>query len=127
MRDFIQYAAKKARQSSDGKQRHYCVISDKRGRILSQAANSYTKSSPSMLSSALEVGEGDKVFWHSECRAIHSLPYGAEPYRITVVRVNRQGVLRNSKPCKICMNEIRKHNIPIVEFSTGANRESYDS
>ena len=66
-----------------GKQRIYSIIYDKRGKVLSEAGNSYTKSSPKMLAYSLNAGVKEKEFWHSECLAIHRLPHGVTPYIVS--------------------------------------------
>lgn len=119
MKDIIEYARKKALNIHliKGEQRMVSVITDKRGKILSWAENNYTKSSPKMLKYSMEVGEEFKPFWHSECRAISKLPYTSRPYKITVVRIDKNGKLMLSKPCNICSNVIKSVGIKIIEYS----------
>lgn len=100
-----------------GKERLYAIIVNKRGLILSEASNSYIKTSPVMLNNALEVGDDTKPFWHAECLAIHRLKNPDIAHKIVICRVNKHGELRNAKPCKICENAIKKTNIKIVEYS----------
>ena len=98
-----------------GEQRVWAVITDKRGKILSEAGNNYRKSSPVMKKFGQQAGYPEKEFWHAECRAIHNLPYGSAPYKISVARVNRDGDLLPSNPCPVCRAAIRKINIEVVE------------
>lgn len=115
----IERAKQKAllQEYQKGRHRIYAIITDKRGRILSEASNSYTKSSPKMLELSEEVGDDTKPFWHAECLAIHRLANPEKAHKITICRINRTGELRNAKPCKICENAIKKTSIKVVEYS----------
>lgn len=93
------------------------MVYDKRGKLLSEAGNSYTKSSPKMKSLASEVGLQEKEFWHAECWAIHRIPYGTLPYRIVIARVNRNGEALIAAPCPVCLNAIKKKGIKIIEHT----------
>ena len=98
-----------------GQHRVYSIVYDKRGRTLSEASNTYTKSSPIMKSLGEDVGMPEKQFWHAECLAIHRIPYGSLPYRIVIARVNREGESLPSAPCKVCANAIKKRGIEVIE------------
>lgn len=115
----LDYAIKMAKNLpyKRGEQRHYCVITDKRGKIVAEASNSYTKSSPKMLKAGNKVGLKDKIYWHAECRAIYSLRNINKAYKIVVVRVNSFGESVNSKPCPLCERLIKDIGIKIVEYS----------
>lgn len=99
----------------NGNQRVYAIITDKRGNILSEGANDYTKSSPHMKYYASKGGFYDKIFWHAECRALHYMPKDKKPYKITIARVNKNGELLSSKPCALCQLAIRQHNVKVIE------------
>lgn len=101
-----------------GQHRVHSIVYDKRGKILSEASNTYTKSSPVMKALGEDVGMPEKQFWHAECLAIHRVPYGTTPYRIVVARVNRCGDSLPSAPCKVCSNAIKKKGIKIIEHTT---------
>ena len=113
----IERARKLANQLpfNKGEQRVWAIITDKRGKILSEAGNTYTKSSPVMKRFGEQAGYPEKEFWHAECRAIHNLPYRASPYKISIARVNRYGELLPSSPCPVCRKAIRKIKIEVVE------------
>ena len=53
-----------------GRQRHFSVILSKRGRILAEGENSYTKTSPKMKRAAERVGLPDKVFCHLDSSSL---------------------------------------------------------
>lgn len=100
-----------------GRKRHYCIITDKRGRILAEASNSYIKTSPKMLKASKAVGLDEKIYWHAECKAIYSLRNKSRAYRIMVARVDSSGLPVNSKPCCICMNLIKQMGIKTIEYT----------
>lgn len=100
-----------------GKHRIYSIVYDKRGRRLSEAGNSYTKTSPKMRAYASDVNIPEKDYWHAECLAISRIPSGAVPYRIVIARVNRKGESLLSAPCPVCCNAIKKSGIKVVEYT----------
>lgn len=99
-----------------GKHRVYAIISDKKGRILSESPNMYNKSSPVMKKFAELVGEKNRIFWHAECRAIYRIPRGQKPFKISIARINQKGQLLPSAPCIVCENAIRNSGIKVVEY-----------
>lgn len=113
----IEYAIKKASELpwNKGEQRFYCMILDKRGKVISTGYNSYTKSSPKMLMYSMEIGNSDKIFWHSECNAISKLKASDKPYKIIIARVTPGGNTGIATPCPICMNAIKKAGIQVIE------------
>lgn len=119
MSKLISYAIDKARQTpyKKGQQRHYAVITDKRGRIIAEGENSYTKTSPKMKRAGERVGLPDKVFWHAECKAIYSLKEGAKAYKIVVVRVDSEGSPVHSAPCPLCQALIKEAGVKVVEYT----------
>lgn len=100
-----------------GKQRVCAVITDKKGRILSIAANSYEKSSPFMYKYAKQVGLDDKIFWHAECKAIKQLVDNKKAYKIYIARVTKSDKVGLAAPCPICSAAIKDAGISCVEFT----------
>lgn len=115
----LEYCLNRAREIpyKRGEQRHYCIVLDKRGRRLSEASNSYVKTSPKMLRAGQKVGLQDKIFWHAECKAIYSLRDTKKAYKIIVVRINSEGEPVNSKPCLLCETLIKELGVKFVEYS----------
>lgn len=93
---------------------------DKRGRLLSAAFNSYTKTHPLMVYFARKVGHSEqhckKVFIHAEVSAILKAR-GKPIHRITVERYDSNGLPALAKPCPICQEAIRAFSIEIVEHT----------
>ena len=98
-----------------GKYKVAASCEDKHGRTLSIATNSYTKTHPTQSRLARKVGFFEKQFLHAEIAAL--VKCRGVPYRIRVVRVNRQGELRRAKPCLICQLAIKEAGIKLVEYS----------
>lgn len=102
---------------SAAKQRVCAIITDKKGRIISIASNSYEKSSPVMYRYAKHVGLDDKIYWHAECRAIHQLQNKKRAHKIYVARVTKSDKVGLAAPCPICAAAIKESGISLVEFT----------
>ncbi len=90
---------------------------DKRGRLLSAAFNSYTKTHPLMQYFARKVGHPlERCYLHAEIHAILRAR-GKSIYRITTERYDARGLPANSKPCPICQEAIKAFGIQIVEHT----------
>lgn len=92
-----------------GRQRHWCIVTDKKGRILSQAPNSYVKTHPYQASMAEAVGLPDRVFLHAEIAAL--VRCRKKPYAIYIARAGGG----YSKPCPVCMAAIKEAGIAMSE------------
>ncbi len=115
----IEYCIQKARELPyiKGEQRHYSLILDKRGKILAESANSYTKSSPKMMRAGKKVGLDLKIYWHSECRALYSVKNVDKIHKLIVVRVDAKGNPAPSHPCIICSTLAREMGVKSIEYS----------
>jgi tRNA(Arg) A34 adenosine deaminase TadA len=107
----ITYCIEKAKLApyQKGRYRHYCVITNKKGIILSEAANSYDKTNTTMFYTAQKLGIPGKTFGHAEQLAIGRLRTKERNLKLTVVRINKTGKPVNSKPCPICDYLITEH------------------
>lgn len=92
------------------------TITDKRGRILSQAQNSYTKSHPHQYRLARSVGQPDRIFLHAEIAALIKLKRG-EPHEIFIERYTKNGNAANARPCAVCEKAIKLAGIKYVRFT----------
>lgn len=99
-----------------GKHKFAACCTDKHGRILSYATNSYTKTHPAQLRAAKAAGCEEKRFLHAEIAAL--VKCRERPYKIQVVRVSKAGELRLAKPCSVCQLAIREAGVKFVEYST---------
>lgn len=107
----------KSIDKSIGKQRVCAIITDKKGRIISIAANSYSKTSPFMYKYAKQVGLEDKIYWHAECKAIKQLVDTKHAHKIYIARVTKSDKVGNAAPCPICAAAIKDAGITSVEFT----------
>lgn len=100
-----------------GKHKVAACCTDKQGRILSYASNSYTKTHPKQAYYASIVGnQFSKIFLHAEIAAL--VRCRENPYKLQVIRVNKRGELRMAKPCPICQLAIKEAGVKLVEYST---------
>lgn len=114
----IEYCINKALEVEyqRGRERLYCVITDKRGRIVSEGRNSFTRTHPRQAQMAAKAGLDAKVFLHAEISAIIS-DKSKRGYKITVVRVDSKGKLKYAEPCCICKLAIKQAGLKVIEYS----------
>lgn len=89
---------------------------DSKGKLLSFAYNSYTKSHPIQSYFALKVNQPHKIYLHAEIAAILKAR-DKRIYSIHIYRRNKQNDLANAKPCPICMEAIKAYGIKKVFYS----------
>ena len=103
------------------KNRQHIVTSkcyDKRGRLISSATNSYTKSHPRQAQLAAKFGMPGRIFLHSELYAILKAR-GRKIHKIVVSRYDSLGNPKNACPCAGCMEAIRVAKINKIEYTLG--------
>jgi len=111
----IDEAIKIAKKSKSESHRVGCVITNKKGKIISIGFNSETKTHPEQAKFALMNGEINKIFLHAE---IHALVRCRDnPYTIHVARLTKGGNVGIAKPCPICQLAIKKAKIKKVIYT----------
>lgn len=96
--------------------RLWCVILDKRGRIIAEAPNNYIKTSAAQYRAAKRVGLENKCYLHSEAHAL--IKSKGKGCTLIVARVLSDGTPANAKPCPVCEEMIRIHgNIREVRYT----------
>lgn len=90
---------------------------DKKGRVLSTAVNSYSKSHTLQAQYAFRVGVNYKIYLHAEILAIIRAR-GKEINKIKIERYDSDGNPRLAKPCPICELAIQEAKIKFVEYTT---------
>ena len=95
------------------------TILDKRGRVLSAAINSYTKSHPYQKQLAQQAGGEyvEKIYLHAEILAIIRCKDLSKAHKIVVTRVGKSGKMLLAKPCPICEAGIKAAGIKIIEHT----------
>jgi len=93
------------------------IIKDRKGRVLSIAKNSYTKTHPLQALHANAVKLPHKVFLHAEVHAIVKCNDLSKAHSITIIRLNHKGEPLLAKPCPICMSAIRATNIKVINWT----------
>ena len=113
----LQYCIDKAKEQTYVRKqsRHYCVIVDKRGKIVAEAANDYLKTHTVMHKASRKLGL-EKDYCHSEMLAlVRSRGKGVKMF---IARVDSQGNACYSAPCIVCASLIAQSQIKSVEFTT---------
>lgn len=95
------------------------TVYSKRGVVLAEAYNNYTKSHPRQAALAKRVGHECKIYLHAEVAAIIKAQKKGIPYKIKVERYTKKGKPALAKPCDICMMAIKEANIKFLEYSIG--------
>jgi len=89
---------------------------DKRGRLISSAYNSFTKTHPLQAYFASLLGMPKKIYLHAEVAAL--LRAGKTPvHRIHIDRWGSAGQLLLAKPCPICMEAIKAYGVKLITYS----------
>lgn len=102
----LQYALTKCKSIpyEKGKARVYCVIRDRRGKIVSEAANSYTRTHPTMHRCSRKLGLV-KDYLHAEVLAM--LRAKGKGCKLYVARIDAKGSPVPAFPCVVCREAIR--------------------
>lgn len=109
---YMQIASKLCKKSDIKYHHHGAVLVGPGGKILSTGYNHY-------VSEALFCLTEHRTM-HAERHAIYSALRAKKKVEDTilyVVRVNKRGQYRNSKPCSHCAKQIMKHGIKTIYYS----------
>ena len=92
-------------------------IYDKKGTLLSIGKNSYIKTHPLQAKIAAKVGQPNRIYLHAEIHALTRLSESDVPRKIVVVRLDKNGQPRLSRPCAVCQEALRMYGITEVEYT----------
>jgi len=114
----LEYAIDKAKsmEYTQTQRRIYAVVTDKKGNIISEGYNSYTKTHPKQAYYANMVDLPEKVFLHAEISALVKVRQG-KPHKIYIARVDANDNTMLAAPCPICQEAIRESGIKSVEYT----------
>ena len=93
------------------------TLFDRRGNIIVQAHNNYTKSHPLQARFALQVNQPDRIFLHAELSCLTKLKKRDRPHKIKVERYRKDGTPGNAKPCLICEAALKSYGIKLIEYT----------
>jgi tRNA(Arg) A34 adenosine deaminase TadA len=111
----IERARRIAEQSTYGAFRHGAILA-KGNRVLSQGWNS--KDFCQFAERFYHKDDGNATR-HAEIACIHNVERSIlQGSTIFVVRINRTGILRMSKPCPMCQSALRHVGVEKVVYST---------
>ena len=91
------------------------TVYNKKGHIIAQARNSYTKTHPKQAKFTALAGNPKAIYLHSEIAAL--VKCREKPYKISIVRYLKDGTTGNAKPCAICELAIKESGVKFVEYS----------
>lgn len=98
------------------------VITDKRGRVISYAVNSYSKTHRLQAHYGAKTGRPKAVYLHSEVASL--VRCRQKPHTIYVARFTRNGDRGSSLPCPACAMAIREAQVErIVYFDEDGNEQ----
>lgn len=108
------FAKRMANLSEYGKFSHGAILA-KYGNVLNASHN---KNKTCSFGSRFRAPNKGRATLHAELGAILNMPrHSTEGADIYVVRVNREGELRNSKPCSMCYEAMKFVGIKRVYYS----------
>lgn len=87
-----------------GQARVFSLITDRKGKIISSSANSYTCTHPAMARTSRKLGML-KEYLHSEVSAL--LKAKGKGYKLYVARVDSKGNPVAAFPCQVCQAYIK--------------------
>jgi len=121
----LQYCVKKAREGdSSGAVRVYSVATDKRGNYLGESLNTYILTHPTMKKWSLRCKQHGREYLHSEIRTmLKAARTGKDITDLYIARVDKQGNIKDGKPCVICQamitSEFPTLNVHYTEENNG--------
>lgn len=108
----VQYVLEKARQLpfEKNRERVYSCVVTKRGKIIAEAANEYSRSHPKQKHYSLRAGMSEhRCFLHSEILCIiRAAKVNPKNCKLIVGRVGATGKPLDSYPCQSCRIAIRE-------------------
>ena len=117
----LDYCLDKARELSVATHRNarvYAAVLDRKGRIIGEASNSFTKTHPKQGRFAKQVGQPDRQYLHAEAAAlIRALRSSSDVHTLVVGRVIRNGSSALAAPCPVCNAMIKEAGVAKVIYS----------
>lgn len=98
--------------------RHEIVATtyDKRGRVISVAKNSYSKTHTLQAQYAIKAGVDYRIYLHAEILAIIRAR-NKTIHKIKIERYDADGNPRLARPCPVCELAIQEANIKLIEYT----------
>lgn len=111
----IEEAIKMAEKSESVSHKVGCVITDKKGNIISTGFNNETKTHPVQAEFAQRVGYPEKLYLHAEIHAL--VKCKDEPHTIYVARLTKGNNIGLAKPCPVCELAIKESGAKVVYYT----------
>lgn len=108
-------------KTSPSKFRIGCIVTNKRGQVISSGVNLMLKSHPKQAEYSARVGKDECIYLHAEIAAL--IKCREEPHAIYVARVTKDNKSALAKPCPICQLAIKEAGVKIINWTTGDKNE----
>jgi len=96
------------------RQRVIAAVYDKRGRLLAEEENSYSKTHRLQAHFASLSGNAERIYLHAELAALIKASKRGIPHKLVIERYGAQGAPLCAKPCKGCQLAIKAFNVKRV-------------
>lgn len=102
-------------ETSDCQHKLACILTDKRGKIISYSSN-LRKTHPLMKQIAKKVNQNKKITLHAEIAAL--VKARRQPHTAYILRKMKKGGYGLAKPCSICSAALEEAGVERVVFTT---------
>lgn len=111
----IKHAILTAKLSTALRNKTGCVITDKKGNILSIGVNNITKTHPIQKKFAKRSGNIERQYLHAEIHAL--IKCNGRPHTIYVARITTKELTALAKPCAVCSLAIKEAGVKKVVYT----------
>ena len=111
----IELALQLARKSTTPDFKMGCVVTNRRGHLISTGVNSMTKTHPTQAKYAAKLGDPDKIFLHAEIHAL--VRCKGEAHTLYVARVKKNGSIGLARPCPICYHACKVAGVKKIVYT----------
>lgn len=107
-------------ENSDHRCKIGCIITNRRGKIISQGFNRL-KTHPMQFEYAKRYGIEEKIYLHAEMAAL--IKCREQPYSMYIGRVMHNTSIGMCKPCPICQMAIKEAGVKYVMYTDESGDE----
>ena len=100
-----------------GKHHITATIYDRKGRMLTQAENNYTRTHPIQARFAKDAKQPFRIYLHAEIAALVKLKKGDRPESIHIERKAKDGTYALAAPCPVCRAALAHWGINKISYT----------
>lgn len=89
---------------------------DKKGKLLSTATNTYSKTHPLQMHFAIQAGSPKRAYLHAEILALIRAK-DKVVHKLTIERYNADGTPAKAAPCEVCKKAIEAFGVKYIEHT----------